>query len=786
MRIPELLAPAGSLEHLKAAINAGADAVYMGGQMFGARAYAENLSEDTLIPAVNYAHLRGKKLYLTVNTLVKEPEMNYDLIPYLTPYVEAGIDAVIVQDPGVVSMIQENFPELPIHASTQMTITDVNGCAQAGELGISRIVPARELSLFELKKMKDSLPEMEIEVFIHGALCVCYSGQCLFSAMYGGRSGNRGKCAQPCRLPYQLYDQSLNRIRTYGDHLLSPRDLCGLDCLPDLIFAGIDSLKIEGRMKSIEYVAGVTAIYRKYLDLLKNMVDRYDINDVKEKYSVDKEDINRLSELYVRDGFTDGYFYRHNGQNMMSLIHPKNTGRVIGKIISVKGSKAVVKLQPDFIRNDSLHAKDILVVFHGNHDETVLTVPAAVEGKSEFTLNLPAGSHLIKGSKVYRRFHRKYADEIRDMYIDNEKKTAVDVEVILKKGNHAILKLTLESGKIAVIKGDPVDASLNHPITASDVERQMKKTGAVPFYVNTCRIEMDQDIFIPMSKLKTMRQEAFASLENKILSDSRIPETQNSFDWLEEDRIISPDISSGTFVTVHDPDTLNMVIGLNNITGIVLPFDQFTEQEIEEYCQKVMVAGKEVYVSLPRIIREEPGRTFDYRAFLDRLPLNGVYVHNINEARMMKGARAKCIGSSFLYGWNRKAVDANIKIGGLSACQLPYEYGYDDIRDLLNVYDPSEMPVFEMPVAGRVPLMVSAQCVKMTSGRCDGKPDHLYLKDGKGRMLPVTTHCRQCYNTIWKDEIFDDRDQIPEDLRKYIKRWQIDLLPMDRDLLNRR
>ena len=261
----ELLAPAGSMESLKAAVHAGADAVYMGGQRFGARAYADNPDQDHLKEAIDYCHLHGRSLYLTVNTLLKEQEM-CELYDYLAPLYEHGLDAAIVQDMGVLSFVREQFPDLPIHASTQMTVTGADGAEFLKEFGVTRVVTARELSLKEIREIYEKTG-MEIESFVHGALCYCYSGQCLFSSLIGGRSGNRGRCAQPCRLPYELYQKEQAVRNAEGMYLLSPKDMCALELLPEILKSGVYSLKIEGRMKKPEYTAGVVRIYRKYLDL---------------------------------------------------------------------------------------------------------------------------------------------------------------------------------------------------------------------------------------------------------------------------------------------------------------------------------------------------------------------------------------------------------------------------------------------------------------------------------------------------------------------------------------
>lgn len=309
----ELLSPAGSYEGLRAAVAAGADAVYMGGDLFGARAYADNPAGEELLEAIDYTHLHGKKIYLTVNTLLKNRELEGMLYDYLVPCYEQGVDAVIVQDFGVLSFIRKEFPDLPIHASTQMTVTGPEGARLLKEAGVSRIVPARELSLAEIRRIHEETG-MELEIFVHGALCYCYSGMCLFSSMLGGRSGNRGRCAQPCRLPYTVYDNGRKLSRRGEDYPLSPKDMCTIELLPEILEAGVYSLKIEGRMKKPEYAAGVTRIYRKYLD-------RYEKNPG--NYHVDKEDMEELLELYHRDGFNQGYYKRHNGREMMAVQNQK-------------------------------------------------------------------------------------------------------------------------------------------------------------------------------------------------------------------------------------------------------------------------------------------------------------------------------------------------------------------------------------------------------------------------------------------------------------------------------
>ena len=309
----ELLSPAGDPEGFYGAIHAGADAVYLGGTQFGARAYAQNFSKEELIACIKYAHLWHRKVYLTVNTLVKDKEIP-DLVPYLTPYYEAGLDGVIIQDIGVFEVIRKAFPGLELHVSTQMTVTGVHAARLLKEMGASRIVPARELSLKEIAHLKQDTG-LEMETFIHGAMCYCYSGQCLFSSLLGGRSGNRGRCAQPCRLPYTV---SFGKQSTKECFPLSLKDMCTIEHLPQLIEAGIDSFKIEGRMKKPEYTAGVTAIYRKYIDAYYTNPSR--------PMKIVPEDKKTLYSLYIRTKKQDGYYFKHNGADMVTLESPAYSG----------------------------------------------------------------------------------------------------------------------------------------------------------------------------------------------------------------------------------------------------------------------------------------------------------------------------------------------------------------------------------------------------------------------------------------------------------------------------
>ncbi|MGN0383039.1 MAG: U32 family peptidase [Eubacterium sp.] len=331
----EVLSPAGSYDAMRAAINAGADAVYIGGELFGARAFAENFNTEQIKETLDFAHIRNKKIYLTVNTLLKNKEIYEELYDYIYPLYEYGLDAVIVQDYGVMKFMLDNFPDMSVHASTQMAVMGINTALELEKAGVKRIVLPREMTLKQIKEFRDNT-NLEIETFVHGALCYCYSGQCLFSSFIGGRSGNRGRCAQPCR---QAYDVILNKkcINNYNEkYVISPKDICTLDILPEIIEAGTMSLKIEGRMKKPEYTALVTEKYRKYADMYMEYG--------KDKYKVDAYDIEELMDIFNRNGFFGGYYKGNTGRNMISLKKPA---------FRTQNEKLINRINSEYMNGDS-------------------------------------------------------------------------------------------------------------------------------------------------------------------------------------------------------------------------------------------------------------------------------------------------------------------------------------------------------------------------------------------------------------------------------------------------
>lgn len=367
----EVLAPAGSFQTFKAVIEAGADAVYVGGSRFGARAYADNFTEEELLEAIDYAHLRGKKVYLTVNTLLKNKEINDDLYDYLLPFYLKGLDAVLVQDFGALSYIHKAFSDLPIHTSTQMTVTGIEGVRLLQSYGVTRVVMARETSLAEMKKIHEATG-MELEAFVHGALCYCYSGQCLFSSLLGGRSGNRGRCAQPCRLAYTVLDENHKELLK-DSYILSMKDMCGIRDINELKEAGVYSLKIEGRMKRPEYAAGVVSFYRKYVDSLKPVSD---------------SDYNKLKSLGNRCGFTDKYYFDHNAKDMITYEKPN---------FAVEDEDFVSRISARYVDTETrLPIKGICVLNEGNNSFLTVECKNYVYTATGQTVDIAQKKPLIK------------------------------------------------------------------------------------------------------------------------------------------------------------------------------------------------------------------------------------------------------------------------------------------------------------------------------------------------------------------------------------------------------
>ncbi len=462
----ELLAPAGSFEIFKAVISAGADAVYVGGALFGARAYANNFSKEELLEAIDYAHLHGCKLYLTVNTLLKERELEEQLYTYLLPYYEQGLDGVIVQDIGAMAFIRTHFPNMEIHTSTQMTVTNRYGAELMKELGASRVVTARELSFAEVRDISEHV-EVEIESFVHGALCYCYSGQCLLSSVIGGRSGNRGRCAQPCRLPYEALKEDGKRMSNpKTPYILSPKDLCTIKILPQLVQAGIYSFKIEGRMKQVEYAAGVVSIYRKYIDLY--------LEKGEAGYRVTEEDYQRLLDLGNRSGFTEGYYKQYNGADMITFEQPshKKGNEALQEEIRKdyvqterkEKIKGILNLSKDFPAKMTVVYQDITVTITGDIVQGALKQPLSYEkiaenmkktGNTAFEfedLQIEMTEAIFMPMKSLNQLRRDALDELTEELLEkyrrkNPLEVRKETEVVEKLGCVQLITASIEDRK---------------------------------------------------------------------------------------------------------------------------------------------------------------------------------------------------------------------------------------------------------------------------------------------------------------------------------------------------
>ena len=643
----EILAPAGSYECLKAAVSAGADAVYTGGAMFGARAYAKNLSEEELSEAIDYVHIHGRKLYLTVNTLLKEQELEL-LYDYLLPYYLRGLDGVIVQDIGAVCYIREHFPELPVHASTQMTITGAAGAELMKRQGITRIVPARELSLEEVKEIKDRTG-MEVECFVHGAMCYCYSGQCLLSSMIGGRSGNRGQCAQPCRLPYHL-----------GDHrpadLMSLKDMCTIDLIPQLIEAGIDSFKIEGRMKQPEYVYTVVSIYRKYVD----RYERYGALD----YRVQKEDRERLRAAYQRRGYSQGYYRQHNGREMISLQRP-------------------------------------------NGVEETLVVPDT------------------------RRQERIYA------------------KVLLLKHRCAKMILKYEEYQVEC-EGAMCEEAMRQPLDLERVEKQMRKFGNTEYSLGSLDIIMDPDIFLPMQALNELRRSAVEALNHRILSDFRREAPDISGCGVGGERR-KPDVSTSDPRTpekklaalVRSEEQLETVRDIDELDEIYIESPLCLREGTTAIVDDMQKQGKKVYAALPYIFRTPAMKQFEAKYERLHTEYDGVLIRNYEELEWLREhSFEKQIHSDYnMYIFNRRAKEW-MQEQKISECTAPVELNERelkrlDIRDCMYI------------AYGYQPVMVSAGCIRKTTGGCDRQSKNLSIYDRYQKEFLVSMYCDYCYNVIY-------------------------------------
>ena len=666
----ELLAPGGSFAGVKAAFQAGADAVYMGGSRFSARAYAESASEEhSLEQALDYAHLHGKQLYLTLNTLLKPREMEKELYQYVAPLYEQGVDAVLVQDLGVLSFLHREFPDLPLHASTQMTVTGAASARMLKNMGLTRVVAARELNLKELSQIYEET-EMELEAFVHGAICYCYSGQCLYSGVIGGRSGNRGRCAQPCRLPYTARDHSGRQLNKPADsYLLSLKDMCALRYLPDMAEAGVMSFKIEGRMKSPLYTAGVVSIYRKYMD-------QYLCSGRKD-WKVEQRDLYALSQYFDRGGFTDHYLTGHNGREMMAL-------------------KEKAKLRtpdPDLMK------------------------------------------------------------ETEKKYLGQELKEKISGTVTICTGEYANMCLEYGTVQVCADSREPVASAVKRPLLEQDVRKQFSKTGGTPFILENLKIVLSEDAFMPVQSMNELRREALEKLQEAVRSRFRrsipVREVIKPVDCFPEagnEKTYRIPVN----VQISSLKYLSLVLDCGHVDAVYLDSACVKFEQLKGIADQCHEKGKQLFLAASRIWREPAVREWNEKyEILLHSSLDGIVAGSLDVFQELIDRRCPLpvVADHTLYSWNPEAGKQIRHLPGADRLQIlrltaPLELNERELAD--RGCEDSEIMIY-----GYLPMMVSAGCIRKTTGHCSHRDETVVLTDRKGVSFSAVCCCKYCYNVIY-------------------------------------
>lgn len=498
----ELLAPAGDFSCLKAAIEAGCDAVYIGGKLFGARAFSSNFTDDEIIKAINYAHLFGVKVYVTTNTLIYDKEVER-FLEYISFLHKNNVDAVIIQDLGMLDLVRQTFPNLEVHASTQMHIHNLDDASFMEKLGVKRVVLARETSISKIKEIKEKT-NIDIEIFIHGALCVSYSGQCLMSSLIGNRSGNRGTCAGSCRQSYSIVDEN-NNIILNNKYPLSMKDLCSLENLKTLLDIGVTSLKIEGRMKSSSYVYTVVKLYRLAID------SYYKNNNI----YIDEKELYNLKKIFNRE-FTKGFLFDEENNKVINMKRPNHQGVEIGKVINYKNNVATIKLNDEININDGLRIvgkKDIGVNVNNFYINSKLVKTA----KKGDIITIKVNDKVEKDDKVLLTLDSKLNEEINNIISSNQRKVLVKAKFIAKEDKQITFELTDFINKVVVISENKVTKALNKPITKEEIKEKLNKIKDTVYKYESLDIEIDDNIFIPLNIINDLKRKAFEELNNKRL-----------------------------------------------------------------------------------------------------------------------------------------------------------------------------------------------------------------------------------------------------------------------------
>ncbi|OPY58606.1 MAG: putative protease YhbU precursor [Pelotomaculum sp. PtaU1.Bin035] len=760
----ELLAPAGVWEALVAAVENGADAVYLGGKLYSARESAGNFDNQELLRAIEFAHIRGVKIYVAVNTLLSDHELP-GAARFLHFLQQAGADAAIIQDPGLIRLARRVVPELPLHASTQMTVHNIPAAQLLKEAGIKRVVLARELSLEAIREIVRQ-GGVEVEVFIHGALCVCYSGQCLLSSMIGGRSGNRGRCAQPCRLRYVLVDEkgrSLVGHKEVGDYLLSPRDLNMSRHLPDLIKAGITSLKIEGRMKRPEYVATVVRIYRELLDRATEGGE----------FSVTPEEAGELAQIFNRD-FTTGYYYGRPGRELMSYKRPNNRGVRLGRIKGFDRNSRLAEVSLE----KPLRVGDGIEVWVTEGGRAAGEVRRIVMGGKNIeraaagdTVYLDIPGRVFPGDRVFKTHDADLVERARATFTSpkEQKKIPLVFEVFARINKPLKIKVTDPGGLTGEAETrSPVQAALTRPLNHDYLKNQLDRLGNTPFALAELYCELVGPVMAPVAEINEARRMALAGLEERRLAASRRkPVSEEDFHCrlstaLSYEKVIKKDNIEKTelAVAVTDLDSLKAAVK-SGASMVYFGGEQYRSkvpcsinaiQAGGEICRK---AGVRYILSSPRILQDQDLAWFSrLLEKIDESFLDGVQAGNLGLIKKVKEITGKPVYADFSMNvFNRETAVFLMEAGAVQVTLSP-ELTMEQIRRLIPL-----LPVpAEVIVHGAIPLMVSEYCAagsllgcgENRAGPCGGR--HWGLMDRKGIVFPfeLDQFCRM--------QLFNSRD----------------------------
>ena len=737
----EILAPAGSMECLKAAIAAGADAVYTGGALFGARAYAHNLTEEELLEAIDYVHLHGRRLYLTVNTLIKDREMEKQMYDYLLPYYRQGLDAVIVQDIGLFRFIRKHFPDLPIHASTQMTLTGVDGAKFLEKEGAQRIVTSRELSMAEVKKIADET-ELEIESFVHGALCYCYSGQCLFSSFIGGRSGNRGQCAQPCRLLYRTPEAKRPQ------YLLSLKDICTLELIPEMIESGIYSFKIEGRMKKPEYAAAVAFQYRKYADLYLKYYEECPAEEdpaayAMKKYRVREEDRQMLLDLYNRGGFHTGYYHTQNGREMVSLNRPNHAGVPAVKVLAKKGRNVTAKALTDLYPQDIIE----LPMRRGREKADNYTCKDAVRKGMNVQIPVFADTPFKRDEIWMRTRNSALIERLHEEFVNGKIKERICGTFRLYPQEAATLTVKCRDAEITVT-GEKAQEALSQPMSRERIEKQLRKTGNTEFEFSFLKVEIGEKVFLPMQSLNELRREALETLEKVICEKYRRSGEVKEPEENKTELSMEEEVISGWTASVRTAEQMEVILEEEAIGRIYVDCTMFPciweKDSYVEWITKVHATGKEIYLVMPYIFRERTRK--QYEAAYNRIfgaGWDGILIANYESFAFLKehGYTGRIMTDYNLYEFNQESRKF-WKEKGVFEFTAPVELTERELQDL-RVKDG------EVIVYGYLPMMVSAGCIQKTTRGCQKKSRQMTITDRYRNSFVVKNECDYCYNILY-------------------------------------